>query len=125
MGSGSSKVSLNLLKPSNIVNRKVKKNYVLSPRLCVAIFKQTNGSCSEKDIEKLRDFISRPMNMKFFGAAKCKVSEKSRINNQYSICYGLSYRENTSRKITTFLYDTSLSDKNFVSAIMLSHDPTS
>ena len=76
MGSGSSKVSLNLLKPSNIVNKKAKKNYVLSPRLCVAIFKQTNGSCSEKDIEKLRDFIGRPMNMKFFGAAKCKVSEK-------------------------------------------------
>jgi len=76
MGSGSSKVPLNLLKPSIIANKKTRKNYVLSPRLCVAIFRQTNGSCNEKDIKKLRDFIGRPMNMKFFGAAKCKISER-------------------------------------------------
>ena len=76
MGSGASKVPLNLLKPSQIVTKKAKKEYVLSPKMCVAIFKQTNGHCSAKDIEKLKVFISRPMNRRFFGSAKCKQNEK-------------------------------------------------
>jgi len=76
MGSGSSKIPLNLLKPSQLVKKKARKDYVLTPKLCVAIFKQTNGYCSESDIEKLKVFLSRPMNLKFFGTAKCKLSEK-------------------------------------------------
>ena len=59
------KLPLNSIKASELVCKNTKnKHFVLSPKICVSIFESTGGSCSDKELQKLKDFLAKPINIK-------------------------------------------------------------
>ena len=76
----SATIPLNSLKVTQLVSPQMKtKQFVLTPKLCVAIFQSKSLNGTEAEVDKLKNFIERQSNIRIINAQEAKICDRELV----------------------------------------------
>ena len=118
----SATIPLNSVKVSQLVSSQIKtKHFVLTPKLCVAIFKTKSLNGTDYEVEKLKHFIERQCNVRIINIQEAKICDRELV--KFINCEvknkPLSLQAENHLKSVIHHLDSSLSKPSLVSQIIL------